>query len=402
MQQNSPDQSQQPAPQAGVPKKDPGKYFYQPQHSSGKGKKPWVIGAAVVLVLIIGGFWFMKKSDERRKGNPIDLNQESENYGPANEGEVSPISGLACPNWNRRPIAVMQPSDVSARPASGFSEADLVVEMPVITATITRLMGIYICNDPEELGSMRSARHDFVHLAKGMDAIFVHWGRSEMEWFIDKLNGGIIDNMNCNADAGKSATGYCFRHPDLVGMHSGYVKFAEILRFSKDQGYRMENQFSGYAHQPEAPLDERGSDKAYLRIGYPKVFRVEYTYDRESNSYLRSWGEEPDTDRLNGERIAPKNIVIVMATSEQIEGQYNNVELGDPWMDQNDSGEAFYYMEGKEIKGTWKKNKSSVGSKLLLLKEDGEEVKFVPGQIWLQVVEPGTGMKWLASGQVAG
>jgi hypothetical protein len=83
-----------------------------------------------------------------------------------------------------------------------------------------------------------------------------------------------------------------------------------------------------------------------------------------------------------------------MAVSEQIEGQYNNVQLGDPWYDRDDSGEAYYYMDGQEVKGTWKKDKSKIDSKLLFLDEQGKEIKFVPGQIWVSVLEPGQGRSW--------
>ena len=113
-------------------------------------------------------------------------------------GNVSPLSGLACDDWNRRPFAVMQPADLSARPAAGFSDADMVFEMPVITNSITRLMAVYVCGNPDDVGSMRSARHDYIALAKGLDAIFVHWGGSH--YAIDKLNQGVIDDMNCNND----------------------------------------------------------------------------------------------------------------------------------------------------------------------------------------------------------
>jgi len=354
-----------------------------------------IAGVAIVIAGILAYFTVGRSAMRTKRVKQIQTeNNEVQNNLPiANEGNVSPISGLACENWNRRPIAVMQPSDVAARPASGFSEADMVIEMPVITATITRLMGVYICNSPEEVGSIRSARHDFVHLAKGLDAIFVHWGRSQMDWFIEKLNSGIIDNINCNSDAGKSANGYCFRHPDLVGMHSGYIKFAKILEASHDFGYRMENKFSGYAHQPEASIDER-PEGGHLRVAFAGIYAADYDYEKNSNSYLRTWGKKEDKDRNNGERIAPKNIVVMMAKSYQIEGQYNNVELGDPWQDSSDSGEAHYYFNGKEYHGTWKKDKSDIASKLFFYDESGQEIKFVPGQIWVEILEPGQGLKW--------
>ena len=351
-----------------------------------------IVAVVAVLIVGLGVYFFTKKEPENKQ---IKIKEQPAQTGPLNTGDVSPISGLACPNWNRRPIAVMQPADVPARPAAGFSDADMVIEMPVITATITRLMGVYICNDPDDVGSMRSARHDFVHLAKGLDAIFVHWGRSDIPEFKDRLNEGIIDNMNCNGDAGKSAAAYCYRKEGMArGVDSGYAKFAKILEGAKDFGYRMENKFTGYPHQAEPSVEERGANGGHLRVAFAGPFAVEYDYDKESNTWLRVWGESPDTDRNNGKRNAPKNIVVMMAKSEQIEGQYNNVELGDPWYDETDSGEAFFYMNGKESRGAWKKDKSDINSKLFFYDENGEEVKFVPGQIWVEVLEPGQALKW--------
>jgi hypothetical protein len=73
------------------------------------------------------------------------------------------------------------------------------------------------------------------------------------------------------------------------------------------------------------------------------------------------------------------------------------VQIGDPWYDDTDSGDAFYYMNGQEIKGTWKKDKSKLDSKLTFYDAGGSEVKFVPGQIWVDVLEPGQNLKWTPS-----
>lgn len=359
------------------------------------------IVVALIAVLIIGGGIYYFSGVKSIKGNKqikLDKAGAAQNSGPANTGPVSPISGLSCENWNRRPIAVMQPADVMARPAAGFSDADMVIEMPVITATITRLMGVYVCGDPDDVGSMRSARHDFVHIAKGLDAIFAHWGRSDMDWFKEKLNSGVIDNINCNDDAGKPglSLGFCYRKEasgTMRGVDTGYAKFAKLIEGAKHYNYRLENKFSGYLHQAEPLLDQRGAG-GHLRVAFAGPFAAEYDYDKETNTYLRIWGNAADTDRNNNKRIAPKNIAVIIAASEQIEGQYNNVQLGDPWMDTSDSGDAFYYMNGQEYKGTWKKDKSSIDSKLTFLDGSGQEIKFVPGQIWVEVLEPGQALRW--------
>src|SRR3990172_1827636 len=122
-----------------------------------KNKK--IILGVIIAIIILGGAYFVYKSiSGPRPTKQINING-GENLPIANQGPVSPVSGLSCENWNRRPFAVMQPADVSARPAAGFSDADMVIEMPVITASITRLMAIYVCGNPDDVGSMRSSRH---------------------------------------------------------------------------------------------------------------------------------------------------------------------------------------------------------------------------------------------------
>ena len=155
----------------------------------------------------------------------------------------------------------------------------------------------------------------------------------------------------------------------------------------------MENKFSGYAHQAEAPADQRPNG-GHLRVGFAGPYAAEYDYDKATNSYLRFWNKVADTDANNGKRLAPKNIAVVIASSEQIEGQYNNVQIGDPQFDSVSEGDAFYYFNGKETKGRWKKDKSKWASKLFMYDESGQEVKFVPGQIWVEVLEPGQALKW--------
>ena len=370
-----------------------------------KKQKIIVVLIAVIIAGSIVYFTAGRKILRQSSVKQIKIEKETVNQGPLNEGPVSPISGLSCENWNRRPLAVMQPGDVTARPAAGFSEADMVFEMPVITSSITRLMAVYVCNTPPEVGSMRSARHDFIHLAKGLDAIFVSWGRSESHSGADPvglaqgiLNRGEIDNINCNQDAGKSSAlcsvNPCFRKNGMLrGVDSGYGKPADFWNCAKELGYQLENNFPGYPHQAELPESERPNG-GHLRVAFAGPFAAEYDYDKASNSYFRTWGEVADTDRNNGKRIAPKNIAVLIATSEQIEGQYNNVQLGDPWYDTLDSGNAYYYFNGQQYRGSWKKDKTNIASKLFFYDESGQEIKFVPGQIWVEVLEPGQNLAW--------
>ena len=357
------------------------------------------VGLIVLIsAMIVGGFFYFSKSKKSTSVKQIQINGIAEQTTPLNDGNVSPISGMACENWNQRPFAVMQPADVAARPLAGLGQADMVFEMAAVYGDITRLMGVYQCTLPEEVGSLRSARHDFVAVAKGMNAIYVHWGRADIEKFKDLLNNGIIDDMNCNNDGGKSSEQYCFRKTatgTMRGVDTGYAKFAQLQQGAKDFGYSMTNTFVGYPHQAEAALDQRPTG-GLLHVGFAKPYAADFSYDKASNTYVRTWGGVQDTDRNTGQKIAPKNVVVMVADAAPLVAgeQYVNIQLGDPWYDDQDSGVAYFYMNGQQIKGTWKKDKSKVESKLMFIDEQGQEIKFVPGQIWVDQVDPGQALRW--------
>lgn len=382
-----------------------------------------IIVIIIVLAIAAGGYFLFRPKKDNVKQINLTGNgeaQQKQSTGPANTGNVSPISGLACENWNKRAIAVMQPADVSARPAAGFSDADMVFEMPVFTNANNRLMGVYLCNIPKDIGSMRSARHDYIPLAAGLDAVFIHWGYSKFaESLLDKK---IIDNIDC------LTTSYCPRWPQTGIMKyedTGHITSDSIMQAMQKYGYRTTGEFSGYPHQEETSPENRPSG-GELRLAYPSVYDVNYNYDKETNSYARIWNGVKDTDKNNGKQVAPKNIVVMFAGDSQIKladeqsyidqglmdpwtlvpeeeragldyggvGRYNNLQIGDPWFDSSDSGDAYFYFNGQQIKGTWKKDKSKLNSKLTFYNSDGSEVKFVPGQIWINIMEPGQGMRW--------
>lgn len=375
--------------------------------------KKKIIVALVAIAIVVGGYFIFKKKTPVKQIN-LDTQQEAV---PLNQGNVSPISGLACENWNKRAVAVMQPSDLQARPAAGFSEADMVIEMPAYTSSVTRLMGVYICNIPKEIGAIRSSRHDYIALAAGLNAVFVHWGGSHFA--LDLLKNKIIDNIECMSG------NYCARWgiTDKMRMEdTGHITKDSILKAIADYKFSTENKFSGYAHQAEAPIDQRPSG-GHLRVAFAGPYAAEYDYDKATNSYLRIWGKVNDTDRNNNQRIAPKNVAVLFAKSDQIttdqnyvgqglsdpwagveeikktgvesiSGRYNNVQIGDPWYDSSDSGEAHYYMNGKVVDGTWKKDRSKIDSKLTFYDNAGKEIMFVPGQVWVEILEPGQALKW--------
>jgi hypothetical protein len=77
-----------------------------------------------------------------------------------------------------RPVAVMINNIKVATPQIGIGQADLLYEMQV-EGGITRMMAVFAdVSAIPELGSVRSARHNYIDLAGGLDAVLVHVGAS--------------------------------------------------------------------------------------------------------------------------------------------------------------------------------------------------------------------------------
>lgn len=292
--------------------------------------------------------------------------------------EKSLINGLACENPKQRPIAVTMAGDPEARPLSGISQADLVIEMPAVTGGITRYLAFFACNKAEEIGSVRSARHDFIPLAMGFDAILAHWGGSHFA--LEKLNNGIMNNIN----ALYLENSVFYRKLGIAAPHNGFTSFERLENYSSQKGYSLTNSFVGYQFLDK---EEPAAAKGLLTIGYPSTFKVEYEYSSEKNEYLRFKGGSREMDKNTSTQVAAKNVVVMYAASRQIEGQYNDMDI-------EGEGKAVVYQNGQEIIGRWSKDKSQMTSKLYFYNASGEEIKFVPGQIWIQVVQLNQNVTW--------
>jgi len=327
-----------------------------------------------LALVLFAAFLFLILAKERNMSfsflGILEQKAEEENK------NVSPLSGLPCDNYKQRPIAVMLANDEAARPLSGLSGADMVFEMQVVEDSITRLMAVFVCNSPIEIGSIRSARHDFIPLAMGLDAIYAHWGGSHFA--LDKLKAKIMDNI----DAMTNPYDSFFRKLGISAPHNGFSSIFRLTNSAEKLGYRLENGLDGYQHQIQNLKPKIQNPAEEIKINYAYPWNVEWEYNVENNSYLRWRGGRAEIDRNNGEQIEAKSIVVMYAKSRPLEGQYNDVDV-------EGGGDIVVYQNGGKIKGRWKKDKNNLKSKLYFLDEQGREIKFVPGQIWVEIIEPG-------------
>ena len=343
-----------------------------------------LLSLTLILTAVAGFFllWQKKNSFEVTSSQEVKKSQEGAALASGlaeDTGPRSPISGLSCIDARRRPFAVMLSNDAEARPLSGLSGADLIFEMQVVENMITRVMAIYVCGNPKELGSIRSAREGFVPLARGVDAILVHWGGEHS--VLEKLNAGIMDNL----DGLKDEVVTFFRKAGIPAPHNGFSSITRLINAATKAGYRLEDKFVGYPHLADKSMQIKAMT---LAIGYVGQYAVKYEYDPTGNSYLRWRGGTKEIDKNTGRQVAAKNVVIMRSASQAISEQYNSVQV-------EGQGQATVYRNGEEISATWEKNAQDQTKKLFFYDNQRQEIKFVPGQIWVEIVDPGQSATWL-------
>lgn len=319
-------------------------------------KRTKILGAIFIL-LLISAIIALFKSDtsiEIRNGKL----QKKATPTPA------ALSGLPCENPTRRPWAVMMPSDPETRPLAGIAQADIVFEMPVTQTGITRMMAVFQCTYPSEVGSIRSAREDFLPLALGLNAILMHWGGEHNA--LDKLDRHIIDNVDCLKLDGST----CLRKRNIPMPHNGYSTSDLFLKKAQALSYKLDATVS-YDHK-----EGKSAGTVAPPALYAGANRVTWTYDPVTNLYSRTRAGKPEMDRTTNTQVSASNVIVLNTTSTYVSVLYNRVKTVG-------SGSATIYQNGVSIPAKWQKTGDT--AKLLFLDTAGKEIPFVPGTIWIQI-----------------
>jgi hypothetical protein len=286
---------------------------------------------------------------------------------------TSKITGLPCANANKRPLAVMLASDPEARPLSGLSAADIVFEMPVTPNGITRMMAIFQCSQPKEIGSIRSARQDFIPLAQGMDAILAHWGGERDA--LAALNGHVIDNIDAMTYEGSTF----YRKSSIPRPHNGFTTMQLLEERADDLGYRASTSLSTYPHTTAPKSQNIGTLADTVTASWPQKMDVRFSYDTASKAYLRWRGGTPEIDKLTGKQVSAAVVVVLKTDATFLYDQYIHVRaIG--------SGNATIWQGGKRIDAHW--NKTSATDMLTFTDIKSAPISFIPGNIWILLDAP--------------
>lgn len=295
---------------------------------------------------------------------------------PEKMGIPSPISGIYAldEKVNRRPVAIMFDNHPSARWQSGLKDAEIVYEF-LVEAPYTRYMGIYLVNDPESIGPIRSARPYFITSSLEYDAIYVHVGGSEQAKSDAKtLKIADIDGLS-------SSDKVFWRKSHKKMPHNTYSSMEAIRTTQAERKYKIIGEYIPFKFR-EDEMDIEGNSANSIIIKYRKDNITDYNYDKDNKIYSRTKDGKLHIDELDETPITAKNIIIQEAKTKVLdkEGRLEIQLIGE--------GLGKYITHGKSFDIKWVKK--SRNDKTIYYTLQGEELILNPGVTWIQIIEPRT------------
>lgn len=340
-------------------------------------RKKGILLFLISSILATGVGCSKKDHNEPEKNVTIEvgeIEEVEEVIEPKIEGVASVLSGLYAPEEkvNRRPIAVVFDNQTGARPQAGLIDAEIAYEF-LAEGNITRYLGIFLINEPEVIGSIRSARPYFIEKALEFDSYFVHVGGSDQA-FADIKTKGVAD-----IDAMSRGNDVFWRKNHKKIPHNMYSSYEAIKKAAEKSNYRKEPQVTGFKFNSETKIMDKGQVAKEIEIKYSKGYEPSYIYDDENKVYIRYYNGSEHKDETTKEPLTATNIIIQEVPAKVIDDQLRLQ------MDTIGHGRGKYITTGKVIDITWKK--ASYEGVTKYFDEAGEELILNPGKTWVQVVK---------------
>ena len=268
-----------------------------------------------------------------------------------------------------RPVALMIENDKDAvQWQSGTSNADIIYEARV-EGGITRLEALFEdYEDVEMIMPIRSCRPQFVYYSREFNAFYGHYGQViyavqllQMPETYD-IAGLPYGESGQQYRLNDGSSAYSRHHSGVTGVYTNYKKLHDLFDgFGWDTAYP--DDYEGhyqFAEDGEEVYLEDGEEALVVLPGFVSN-HARFQYNEDDGLYYRYEFGEPQTDHLNDEQLAFKNILIQIGPSHMLDDHYL---FTDP-VNEGKSGKGWYITNGRAEPITWQKENWSKSDPVL-------------------------------------
>lgn len=337
---------------------------------SNKGFKI-IVAVLLIAILLVAGILIAKNAtshDDLAKTNKEQDNTNIEDTTPKPKVDIIDV------NSKTRPYAlVVNNTPVAVKVQEGLNKAYLVYEMPTEGGT-SRLMALYKDVDEDvAVGTIRSARHNFIDWALESDAIFCCFGWSH--YAEDDMKAGSIDYLQ-----GLFGGPFYRKNPEnLASEHTAYTSMNKIKNAVEEKGFRTTSDNSILLNYDPEDVDLSSAENVKTANtvvitygGYGNV--TTFKYNEKTKMYTRYEDETKCTDHKTKEAVTTKNIIVQKIGYEMCDDNYY-------WdLHTTGSGEGYYITNGHAVPITWSKSSRSSKTKYTYKQGTTIDGKDVGGQ----------------------
>ena len=279
---------------------------------------------------------------------------------------------------HRLPLAVLIDDNQVARPQSGFNAASIVYQAPADGGE-TRYLLVFQEGDSPQIGPVRSARIYFIDWASEVGAAIAHYGgdRRSRAYLAAHDHQSFTDIEAL----GKGGKAY-HRISSRTAPHNGYTSTAALRAMDLKLGGPASIDPSSWRRPFVAPAPAASLPSGEHVIVPYRTGRIDYRFDRATDSYRRSVGGATQVDPADGHAVTTRNVVVLYMSfhiDTKIEPGHSRPVVGDVG-----SGRAIVIREGRAIEGTWSKTGELAPTRLL--DASGNEIPLVTGRTFFQTV----------------
>ena len=290
----------------------------------------------------------------------------------APEQELSKTTGLPF-GGEYKPVIVVIENSSAARPQTGLQTADVVYEVPV-EGSITRFVCVFSDNVPSEVMPVRSARVPFLYIQHEWDAAFMHYGgsgASAKSKPYSVYGHKLFSEINFDIDGLKGKWSKYYHRVSGIGAPHNVMGNPQLVQELYD--YTPEPLhwifYSNFLYSGE------DVSEINLKMCSGDDNFITYTYDEVSDMYMRSMNGKIFTSAETGAQVGVKNLIIQFSTYKMSAGIKLWSMVG--------SGDADYYIGGKMIHGTWKRE--TVDDETVYYDDNGYHIVLRPGNTWIHI-----------------
>ena len=342
-----------------------------------------ILAITIIMLALIGITLICLFNLNNNNNNEISNLSEQDNLETNLEEKVDIIDL----NSKTRPYAVaVNNTNVAVKVQEGLNKAYLVYEIPTEGNT-SRLLALYKDIDEDlVIGTIRSARHNFIDFALESDAIFCCFGWSH---YAEKdMKSRSIDYLQ-----GLYGGPYYRKNPEnLASEHTAYTSISKLNNAVESKKIKTTSDNTVLLNYNVSDVDlssaENGKVANTVTIPYgSSYYKSSFKYDDETKMYTRYQAGKKCVDYKTKETITTKNIIIQKLKYQMCDDNYY-------WdLDTIGSGEGYYITNGYAVPIKWSKSSRSAKTKYtyksgtLINGQDvsGQEISVSDGRTWIEV-----------------